>query len=139
MEAYLASFGSNQYYEQVLKVLAYLENTGLKGLQVSGRRWYEIDDPNDLHVAETIFGSKANRLQLMQKRFGGYWRFPGMLDYCYLVNPDFPTNRMWEELKSGMREVVAQYPSGMAEQSILVSKMFNISPESVAVGNGAAD
>lgn len=139
MEAYLASFGTNQYYEQVLKVLAYLENTGLKGMRVSGRLWYEIDDPNDLHVAETIFGEKGNRVGLMHKRYGGYWRFPGILDYCYLVNPYFPTNRMWEELKSGLRDVVSQYPSGMDEQSLLVSKIFSVSPELMGVGNGAAE
>lgn len=139
MEAYLAAFGLNEYYEQVLKVLAYLEHSGLKGFRVSGSRWYEIDDPHDLHVAETIFGDKIHRLDLMHRRYGGFWRFPGLLDYCYLVNPYFPSSRMWEELGSGMRDVVSQYPSGMSVQSLLAGKIFNLSSEMLAVGNGAAE
>jgi histidinol-phosphate/aromatic aminotransferase/cobyric acid decarboxylase-like protein/choline kinase len=139
MEAYLNSFGTNQYYEQVLNILAYLENTGLKGMRVSGRRWYEIDDLNDLHIAELIFGAKGSRRELMLARYGGYWRFPGQLDYCYLVNPYFPTPRMWEELKSAFKEVTSQYPSGMAVQSHLAAKIFNVGAETIAVGNGAAE
>jgi histidinol-phosphate/aromatic aminotransferase/cobyric acid decarboxylase-like protein/choline kinase len=139
LEAYLTAFGTNQYYEQVLSILTFLENTGLKGLPVSGRWWYEIDDPNDLHIAETLFGAKGERLELMRNSYGGYWRFPGLLDYCYLVNPYFPTDQMWEELKSGFRDVVSQYPSGMSVQSLLAAKIFNIGSETVAVGNGASE
>ena len=28
-------------------------------------------------------------LKQYYSRYGGYWRFPDMLDYCYLVNPYF--------------------------------------------------
>ena len=28
-------------------------------------------------------------LKQFYSRYGGYWRFPDMLDYCYLVNPYF--------------------------------------------------
>lgn len=139
LSAYLESYGTNQYYEQVLKILAYMENTGLKALSVSGRSWYEIDDVNDLQIAETLFGDRAHRLELIQKRYGGYWRYPGLLDYCYLVNPFFPPRRMWEELRSGMQNVVSRYPSGMAVESMLAAKIFNIPPEMTVVGNGATE
>lgn len=139
LNAYLESYGTNQYYEQVLKILAYMENTGLKGMRVSGRLWYEIDDVNDLHIAETLFGDRSNRLELIQKRFGGYWRYPGLLDYCYLVNPFFPPRRMWEELKSGLQDVVSCYPSGMTVQSTLAAKIFNVPSEMIVVGNGATE
>jgi histidinol-phosphate/aromatic aminotransferase/cobyric acid decarboxylase-like protein/choline kinase len=139
LEAYLNSFGANQYYEQVLNILAYLQNSGLKAMRVSESRWYEIDDLNDLHVAELIFGAKGNRREMMLQRYGGYWRFPGQLDYCYLVNPYFPTPRMWDELKSAFKEVASQYPSGMAVQSHLAAKIFNVDAETIAVGNGAAE
>ena len=139
LNAYLTSYGTSQYYEQVLKILAYMENTGLKGMRVSGRLWYEIDDANDLHAAETLFGNTAGRLDLMQRRYGGYWRFPGLLDYCYLVNPHFPTFRMWEELRSTFQDVASRYPSGMEVQSLLAAKIFNVPAEMIAVGNGAAE
>ncbi|HUW69819.1 MAG TPA: aminotransferase class I/II-fold pyridoxal phosphate-dependent enzyme [bacterium] len=139
LDAYLAAFGDNIYYEQVLKVLAFLDNVRLKAHPVSGRRWYEIDDPHDLAVAETIFAPPAERLAMMQARYGGYWRFPGMLDYCYLVNPYFPPERMLDEIKSSFADLVTQYPSGARVQSVLAGKVFGLDPDHIAVGNGAAE
>ena len=79
-----------EYYEQVLKVLSFLSSTALKGMPVSGDDWYEIDDPADLNIAENRFANSEKKLEMLQKRFGGYWRFPQLIDYCYLVNPYFP-------------------------------------------------
>ena len=90
LEAYQKSFGKNEYYEQVLKVLSFLSSSVIKGFVVSGDDWYEIDDPSDLSIAEDRFSEGLEKLKSMQKRFGGYWRFPNMKDYCYLVNPYFP-------------------------------------------------
>ena len=78
LEAYLKSFGDNDYYEQVLKVLAFLEDTNLKGYKVSGRRWYEIDDPHDLAVAETLSAMTAagwKRFRLGMAATGGFRGF----------------------------------------------------------------
>jgi histidinol-phosphate/aromatic aminotransferase/cobyric acid decarboxylase-like protein/choline kinase len=139
LEAYLKAFGHNQYYEQVLKVLAMLEDVQFKALPVSAKRWYEIDDPNDLAVAETIFAAHEVKLERMQARYGGYWRFPGLLDYCYLVNPYFPPKRLVREMTSSFRELLTQYPSGAAIQASIAGKVFGLEPERAAVGNGAAE
>jgi len=139
LEAYLTAFGHNRYYEQVLKVLALLEDVRFKALPVSGKRWYEIDDPNDLSVAETIFAEHEGKLERMQARYGGYWRFPGLLDYCYLVNPYFPPKRLVKEMTTSFRELLTQYPSGAAIQGSLAGKVFGLEPDRAAVGNGAAE
>jgi histidinol-phosphate/aromatic aminotransferase/cobyric acid decarboxylase-like protein/choline kinase len=139
LDAYLAAFGHNQYYEQVLKVLAFLEDVRFKGFPVNGRRWYEIDDPNDLAVAETIFSEHESKLERMQSRYGGYWRFPGVLDYCYLVNPYFPPKRLVKEMASSFRTLLTQYPSGASVQGSLAGKVFGVEPDRIAVGNGAAE
>jgi histidinol-phosphate/aromatic aminotransferase/cobyric acid decarboxylase-like protein/choline kinase len=139
LEAYLTAFGHNEYYEQVLKVLAMLGDVQFKALPVSGKRWYEIDDPNDLAVAETIFSAHDVKLQSMQSRYGGYWRFPGLLDYCYLVNPYFPPKRLIKEMKTSFRDLLTQYPSGAAIQGGLAGKVFGLEPDRCAVGNGAAE
>lgn len=139
MEAYLASRGENEYYEQVLKVLAFLEGTDLKGFRVKGRRWYEIDDPHDLSVAESIFCDRTERLAKLQGRYGGYWRYPALKDFCYLVNPYFPPRRMIKEIKSSFFELMSQYPSGAVVQSVLAAKVFGPSAEQIVVGNGAAE
>jgi histidinol-phosphate/aromatic aminotransferase/cobyric acid decarboxylase-like protein/choline kinase len=139
LEAYQKAFGKNEYYEQVLKVLSFLSATTLKGLVVKGDEWYEIDDPADLAIAENRFSKGKEKLSLLQKRYGGYWRFPQMKDFCYLVNPYFPPEKMVSELTASFRTLLTQYPSGASQESLLASKIFNVLPEHIVVGNGAAE
>ncbi len=139
LEAYQKAYGQNEYYEQVLKVISFLNSSTLKALQVSGDRWYEIDDIQDLTIASNRFAKDDDKLTLMQNRYGGYWRFPNMLDYCYLVNPYFPTKNLVKELKANFKTLLTEYPSGANEQSMLAGKMFAIKSEKIVVGNGAAE
>lgn len=139
LDAYLAAFGDNVYYEQVLKVLAFLEDIDLRAMPVKGRRWYEIDDPHDLSVAETLFSSAPEKLDRMNGRYGGYWRFPAVRDFCYLVNPYFPSPRMRHEMRSSFEDLLSHYPSGAAVQSQLAAKVFGTAEAQIAVGNGAAE
>lgn len=139
LEAYQKAFGKNEYYEQVLKVLSFLSTSTLKGLPVPGDDWYEIDDPADLAIAETRFSNCKDKLKQLQKSYGGYWRFPQLKDYCYLVNPYFPPQKMVDELQASFKTLLTQYPSGAAQMSLLAGKIFNLLPEQIVVGNGAAE
>ena len=87
LEAYCKALGNNEYYEQVLKVISLLNKPDLKALKIDSEKWYEIDDQQDLNNAEALFAEEKQALSLYGKRFGGYWRFPMLLDFCYLVNP----------------------------------------------------
>ena len=91
LEAYSKALGNNEYYEQVLRVITFLDKSELKALPVTTEKWYEIDDIQDLDIATALFSEGDEQLRQYMRRYGGYWRFPGMLDYCYLVNPYFPT------------------------------------------------
>ena len=139
LEAYSIAWGNNEYYEQVLRVITLLDNTDLKALPLTGEKWYEIDDVQDLDIAETLFADSSGKLSLYQKRFGGYWRFPGLLDFCYLVNPYFPSRKMREEMKANFDTLLTEYPSGMGANSLLASKYFGVKKEYICVGNGAAE
>ena len=139
LEAYTRALGDNEYYEQVLRVITLLDKCELKALPLNGEKWYEIDDVQDLDIAETIFAEGENKLARYQKRFGGYWRFPSLLDFCYLVNPYFPSQRMKEEMKANFDTLLTEYPSGMGVNSLLISKYFGIKQEYACVGNGAAE
>ena len=139
LKAYQTAYGKNEYYETVLKVISFLGNSTFKAHSVDGSRWYEIDDPADLAIAETRFSVGKQHLQNMSKSFGGYWRYPTMLDYCYLVNPYFPPKTLVEEMKANFESLLESYPSGDKQQSLLAGKIFGIKPEYVAVGNGAAE
>ena len=139
LEAYCKALGNNEYYEQVLKVISLLNKPDLKALVVNGEKWYEIDDQQDLNNAEALFADEKQALQLYGKRFGGYWRFPMLLDFCYLVNPYFPSSRLKEEMKSNFDILLTEYPSGMQVNSQLAARYADISTDQIIVGNGAAE
>ena len=139
LNAYCQAWGNNEYYEQVLKVLTFLNRTELKALPISDEKWYEIDDIQDLDIAETIFSDEQNIAQKYHKRYGGFWRFPKLLDFCYLVNPFFPTRQLKEEMKANYDTLLTEYPSGMYVNSLLASKYFDIKRNYIVVGNGAAE
>jgi len=139
LEAYCHALGNNEYYEQVLRVITLLDHAELKALPIGNERWYEIDDIQDLDIAETIFAEGDEMLHRFNYRYGGHWRFPKMLDYCYLVNPYFPTKRMKDELRSSFDTLLTEYPSGMFVNSLLAGKYFGIRQDYVVVGNGAAE
>lgn len=139
LNAYCEALGNNEYYEQVLRVITLLDNCNLKARPLEGQKWYEIDDIQDLDIAETVFADSDKKLSRYQKRFGGYWRFPGLIDFCYLVNPYFPPKKMKDELKTNFDILLTEYPSGMEVNSLLAGKYFGIKQDYVCVGNGAAE
>lgn len=139
LEAYIKVLGENEYYEQVLRVLTLIDSAGIKALPVTGMHWYEIDDIQDLKIAEVIFAAPEEKLVKLQHSFGGYWRYPGLLDFCYLVNPYFPRQRMIDEIKANFEPLLRDYPSGMGVNSLLAGKYFGIKQQYVVVGNGAAE
>ncbi|MCR4853595.1 MAG: aminotransferase class I/II-fold pyridoxal phosphate-dependent enzyme [Prevotella sp.] len=139
LEAYCHALGNNEYYEQVLRVITLLDRSDLKALDIGDEKWYEIDDVQDLDIAEAIFASGDEQLQRFNRRYGGYWRFPRMLDYCYLVNPYFPSLQMKNEMRANFDTLLTEYPSGMGVNSLLAGKYFGIRQRFVLVGNGAAE
>lgn len=139
LTAYSQVMGNNDYYEQVLRVITSLDRVEMKALDIGKRRWYEIDDPQDLDIASTLFAPEHERLAMFNSRYGGYWRFPKLLDFCYLVNPYFPPKRLRDELAANFDTLLTEYPSGMAVNSLLAGKYFGINPHHVVVGNGAAE
>lgn len=139
LDAYCSALGNNEYYEQVLRVICMLDNSNLKALPITNEKWYEIDDVQDLDIAEAIFAEDDEHLKLYMKRFGGYWRFPSMLDYCYLVNPYFPSKRLKDEMRANFDTLLTEYPSGMYVNSLLAGKCFGVKQEYIVPGNGAAE
>ena len=139
LEAYCRVMGNNEYYEQVLRILLHLHSSTLKALPITNEKWYEIDDVQDLDIASTIFSDKDIKWKEYHKRYGGYWRFPPMLDYCYLVNPFFPPKRMKDELRANFDTLLENYPSGMQINSLLAGKYFGVKQDYIVVGNGAAE
>ncbi len=140
LEAYCSALGRNEYYEQVLRVITLLGTTTLKALPLSGEKWYEIDDIQDLDIAEGMFAeTDEEQWRAIMARYGGYWRYPHLTDFCYLVNPYFPPQRLLDEIKASFDTLIREYPSGMAVNSLLAAKNFHVRQEHIVVGNGAAE
>ncbi|SDA62621.1 aminotransferase class I/II-fold pyridoxal phosphate-dependent enzyme [Methanobrevibacter millerae] len=139
LEAYTKALGLNEYYEQVLKVIANFKESNIKVKKLDDEKWYEIDDIQDLNIAESIFADYDEKLEKYSLRYGGYWRYPHMIDYCYLVNPYYPPKFLIEELKSNFEDLLVNYPSGMDINSLLVAKYFGLDVENICVGNGASE
>ena len=139
LDAYTKAVGLNEYYENVLRIISLLSGHELKALPIGHEKWYEIDDKQDLDIAEALFADEQDVLRKYYGRYGGFWRFPQMLDFCYLVNPYFPSQRMKDELRANFDTLLTDYPSGMQVNTLIASKCFGVREPYIVPGNGAAE
>ena len=146
LDAYSKALGNNEYYEQVLRVIMMLDEPEIRAKRLEELRsdsekylWYEIDDVQDLDIASSMFANDDEKLSMIQKRYGGYWRYPQLLDFCYLVNPYFPPKKLIDELRAAAEKLLTQYPSGMQVNSLLAAKNFGVEQKNIVVGNGSAE
>lgn len=139
LEAYTKAVGNNEYYENVLRIISFLNSHELKALPITDEKWYEIDDKQDLDIAEALFADEKDVLRKYYGRYGGFWRFPKMLDYCYLVNPYFNESRIIDEMEAYFRTLISEYPSGMKVNSLIASKCWGVKEDYIVPGNGAAE
>ena len=139
LEAYMKAYGINEYYELALKAIAHLSRSTLKALPIGDIKWYEIDDAQDYDIVNCLFSKPEDTIKMYQKRFGGYWRFNNIKDYCYLVNPYFPPQNMINKMMYLSKELISSYPSGLNIQNINAGRLFVIDETEILVGNGAAE
>ncbi len=139
LEAYMKAFGLNSYYETVLKVLSPISNTELKAMYMDDMPWYEIDDAQDLDIAGVLFKKGKEKYDDIISKFGGYWRYNKILDFCYLVNPYFPPKKMVEKMQNEFPVLLTQYPSGLSMQNMNAERIFDVNAKHILVGNGAAE
>lgn len=138
LEAYMSALGENEYYEQVLRVITLLDNPMIRAKKLEGQLWYEIDDVQDLDIASSMFiKDGAEKCKKIEQRYGGYWRYPKLLNFSYPDNPFFPPEKLVDELKANIEKLISEYPSGMKINSLLVAKNCGgLNEEWVVVSNG---
>lgn len=78
-------------------------------------------------------------LNVYYRRYGGFWEYPEMLDYCYLVNPYFNRSKIIDEMQANFHILVSEYPAGMNVNSRLASECWHVKQEYIIPGNGAAE
>lgn len=134
LEAYIRAQGQNEYYEQVLKVITRLDRPEIRALALSGERWYEIDDVQDLDIAESMFVTDgAERTRRVSERAGGYWRYPSMLDFSTPKHPAFPSEKLFSELAANFGRLAVSRPSSARVCRLLAAKNLSLHAQQVAV------
>lgn len=139
LEAYMKAYGLNSYYETTLKVVAHLSKTQLNAYEIGDMPWYEIDDAQDLDIANAMFSKGKAKYDLLISKFGGYWRYDRMMDFCYLVNPYFPTKEFTDKMQREFPTLLGAYPSGLNMQNMNAERIFGVDQDNILVGNGASE
>ncbi|HTQ05070.1 MAG TPA: aminotransferase class I/II-fold pyridoxal phosphate-dependent enzyme [Polyangiaceae bacterium] len=115
---YAQTIDDNCYYELVLGILIYLKKATIGAELIETEKWSEVDDPNDLRIAEMTF-NPAGKRKLLEETAGGYWSVD-VTDFSYLRNVHFPNSSMLAELKNNLPKLLWNYGS---RQSILNEKL----------------
>lgn len=139
LNEYVKKNKDNNLYESLLKVIDLDVEKKIPAEILDEEQWYEINDIQDMDIAESMFADGNEKVHKYLQRYGGYWRYPAMRDFCYLVNPYFPNERFMNEMKSNFDVLVREYPSGMAVNSLLAGHFFGVRTENICVGNGTAE
>lgn len=140
LEAYQKAYGKNEYYEQVLRILSMVDGAQVKARRLDGEMWYEIDDIQDLDIASSLFNiTPEDRFLKTQKRRGGYWRYPKLLDFSNTNNYFYPPQRLRDEIRANFEKIVSQTPSSVAVSSLLAAKNYGINQAWIVAGNSAGN
>ena len=124
----------NFYYELALNWLK------LTPYIIKPTDWYEVDMPADYYAANIIYSSGEEKYNLLCNRYGGHWRFPGLVDCCYLANPFFKPEKLISLIDEQLATLIASYPAGETECRLNAANLFNVSDYSqILVGNGATE
>lgn len=105
LERYILENKKNEFYEVIFKELIQNKDIKLKAKIFNKEKWYEIDTIQDLDIANCLFGDRVNNYQ---KRYGGYWRFNNIKDFCYLENPKFPPKEMLDKISNFSKSLITR-------------------------------
>lgn len=115
---YTQTFEKESYYELILGILIYMQRAEIYAEIIEDETWAEVDDPNDLHIAEFAF-SPQDRYETLSSGWGGNWNVE-VLDFAFIRNMYFPTPAMLSELRLNLPALLHNYSS---RQSTLNEKM----------------
>ena len=105
----------NCYYELVLGILIYMQKEDIYSLIVENKDWIEVDDTNDVRIAEYKF-AKDEKKDILGNAWGGYWNYD-ITDFSFIRNMYFPTPSMIADVKNNIEELIWNYGSS--------NKIFN--------------
>lgn len=136
LEAYMEEMGLNDYYEQVLRVVLEMKEPQIWAKRLDGEVWYEIDDEQDLDIAESLFEPDAVRkAERIASRGGGYWRYPKIVDFSGAGKIGFPPTKLMDEMRMNLAEVMMRQSSEAWVKNLVAAKNLGIWPRHIVTGS----
>ena len=133
---YAQNFDDSCYYELILGILIYLQKADIRAEIIEQEKWAEIDDPNDLRLAEFLF-SPSKRRRILDETMGGYWSYEDdITDFCFLRNMYFPTSSMLAEIRNNLVRLIHNYGSTQDVVNRKLAFFLLCTPARVNVLNG---
>jgi histidinol-phosphate/aromatic aminotransferase/cobyric acid decarboxylase-like protein/choline kinase len=132
---YSRSIDSSCYYELLLGVLIYMRSAVVHAERVH-HPWAEVDDPNDLAVAEFEFNKSARR-PILESSWGGSWNL-SFTDFYFIRNSYFPTAAVIAEMRGSLDVVMGQYGSAQAVLNRKISYFQRCEQKRIFLLNGAS-
>jgi histidinol-phosphate/aromatic aminotransferase/cobyric acid decarboxylase-like protein/choline kinase len=136
LHTYATEIDSSSYYELVLAMLSNIPAHQITAEVVSGERWVEVDDPNDLVAADFRFRPER-RGEILDQAFGGHWNF-NVLDFSFMRNSYFPSGAMLAAMRHALPELVSDYGSAQKVLNTKLSYVLRCDPARLQVLHGAA-
>jgi histidinol-phosphate/aromatic aminotransferase/cobyric acid decarboxylase-like protein/choline kinase len=133
---YARIIDDNCYYELILGILIYMQQVQIHAEVLEGETWAEVDDPNDLRIANFTFMPSGRRQQL-ESSWGGYWNTP-VTDFGFIRNMHFPTSSMLSQMRASLPELVVNYGSAQVILNQKLAYYLQCKAENVHLLNGAS-
>lgn len=137
---YARTIDGSCYYELILGILIYMQKAVIWAEILEGEKWAELDDPNDLRVAEFTFNQPAQR-RILEETMGAYWSFGAsgdLLDFNFIRNMHFPSPAMLAEIRSALPQLLHNYGSTQRSLDQKLAYFLRCRPGRVNVLNGAS-
>jgi histidinol-phosphate/aromatic aminotransferase/cobyric acid decarboxylase-like protein/choline kinase len=131
---YATVYNDNCYYELILGLLVYMRQEQIFACNVSGAKWCEVDDANDLRLAEIAF-TEEGRVGSLDKAFGGFWNIP-VLDFSFIRNMYFPNHSILADMRYTLPSLVQNYGSAQAVLNQKLAYFLLVPKERVSLLNG---
>jgi len=126
------------YYEELFGEMVEKKETEFWAVDCSDLKWVEIDNLNDLSIAEKIFCQNSKKLNILSQEHGGYWRYD-FVDHCLLYNLYFPPPKLLKILTERRSDLVLNYPAGQKSIVWFLAQYLQEDPQYLAIGNGVSE
>jgi len=133
---YAKVINDNCYYELILGMLIYMQQDNIYAEIIDKNKWVEVDDVNDIRLAEYQFNFKERR-NILANSWGGYWNYD-IIDYSFIRNMYYPNPSMMAEVKNNFEKLVHNYGSSNKIVNEKLSYFLLVSLERLVALNGAA-